>query len=453
MLACLVVGVVPPLTIGPFLELPRCAPSWARRYPSTALRSGTASRPAADERDRAGRRRRALSACCANISAQLEGRRCSAHLKGQRIFERVLVRCPGGWRRRWRASSAPGGCSHSCGCSIVAAARRRLRRSTLGRSLSGDRIERQIDPAFALMWAVGVACALGAAYRPSFIAWLRSSCSAARGSSPASLRLALRAGSRVDAAGGRDRDHGAASARVALAPQAHRADGPATPRARIRWYRVRDLIIAALRARPGGDRLCGDDAAAARKHLAVLRRERLPGGRRHQRRQRHPGGFPRLRHLGRDHRARRRGAHRVRAVAPIPAGAREHRVAGAAANPGRLKTGIRSRHGDTRQRPGVPAFIMRLLFPVIVLVAHLYACCAATTCRAGDSWPGSRWRSRFILQYMAAGTRWVEARLHVLPGPLDRRIGLLLAAATGAGAWLSAVPSSTSYFSLCRICR
>ena len=46
----------------------------------------------------------------------------------------------------------------------------------------------------------------------------------------------------------------------------------------------------------------------------------------------------------------------------------------------------------------------------------------------------------FILQYMARGTSWVEARLQVLP---VRWIGfgLLLAGGTGAAAWLFGHPS------------
>src|SRR5690606_31910738 len=49
-----------------------------------------------------------------------------------------------------------------------------------------------------------------------------------------------------------------------------------------------------------------------------------------------------------------------------------------------------------------------------------------------------------ILQYMAGGTRWAEARIGIRP---IRWIGtgLLLGAATGAGAWLYARPFLTSH--------
>src|SRR3546814_19327522 len=51
----------------------------------------------------------------------------------------------------------------------------------------------------------------------------------------------------------------------------------------------------------------------------------------------------------------------------------------------------------------------------------------------------------FILQYMAGGTRWVEARLTVLPVRWIA-LGLLLAAFTGIAAWLYGDPFLTSYF-------
>jgi hypothetical protein len=52
---------------------------------------------------------------------------------------------------------------------------------------------------------------------------------------------------------------------------------------------------------------------------------------RQQRGERAAGGFPQLRHPGRDHRARGRRAHRVCAAAPLPPGARERRHPAAAA--------------------------------------------------------------------------------------------------------------------------
>ncbi|HKU69923.1 MAG TPA: monovalent cation/H+ antiporter subunit A [Burkholderiales bacterium] len=91
----------------------------------------------------------------------------------------------------------------------------------------------------------------------------------------------------------------------------------------------------------------------------------------------------------------------------------------------------------------VPAFLMRLMFPVIcVLTGYLLL--------RGHNLPGGGFAAgvtlsvAVILQYMAGGTRWAEERLAIRPA---RWIGtgLLLAAATGAGSWLFAHPFLTSH--------
>lgn len=91
----------------------------------------------------------------------------------------------------------------------------------------------------------------------------------------------------------------------------------------------------------------------------------------------------------------------------------------------------------------VPAVIMRLAFPaILVLVAYLLL--------RGHNLPGGGFAAGLtlaiavILQYMAGGTRWAESRLAIRP---MRWIGsgLLLAAATGAGAFLFAHPFLTSH--------
>jgi multicomponent K+:H+ antiporter subunit A len=51
----------------------------------------------------------------------------------------------------------------------------------------------------------------------------------------------------------------------------------------------------------------------------------------------------------------------------------------------------------------------------------------------------------FIIQYMARGTNWVEARLKVLPMRW-MGIGLLLAGGVGSAAWLFGRPFLTSSF-------
>jgi multicomponent K+:H+ antiporter subunit A len=91
----------------------------------------------------------------------------------------------------------------------------------------------------------------------------------------------------------------------------------------------------------------------------------------------------------------------------------------------------------------VPAVIMQWLFPiVIVLAAYLFL--RGHDLPGGGFAAGIAMTSAFILQYMAAGTRWLEDRLRVLPLAWIG-FGLLLAVGTGMGAWLFGYPFLTSH--------
>lgn len=93
----------------------------------------------------------------------------------------------------------------------------------------------------------------------------------------------------------------------------------------------------------------------------------------------------------------------------------------------------------------IPSIIMQLMFPVIiVLAAFLFI--------RGHDQPGGGFAAgltmaiAFLLQYMAGGTRWVEARLRILPMRW-MSIGLLLVSGVGVAAWLFNRPFLTTYFS------
>ncbi len=91
----------------------------------------------------------------------------------------------------------------------------------------------------------------------------------------------------------------------------------------------------------------------------------------------------------------------------------------------------------------VPATIMRAMFPVIVLLA-LHLLLRGHNLPGGGFVAGIALAIGVIVLYMAGGTRWVEARLAIHP---LRWIGsgILLAAATGAGAGLFGSPFLTSH--------
>ncbi|PWK77029.1 multisubunit potassium/proton antiporter PhaA subunit /multisubunit potassium/proton antiporter PhaB subunit [Aminobacter sp. AP02] len=91
----------------------------------------------------------------------------------------------------------------------------------------------------------------------------------------------------------------------------------------------------------------------------------------------------------------------------------------------------------------IPAVIMQWLFPVIIMFAA-YLFFRGHDLPGGGFAAGIAMAAAFILQYMAAGTRWVEDRLRVLPVRWIG-LGLLLAAFTGAGSWLFGYPFLTSH--------
>lgn len=107
---------------------------------------------------------------------------------------------------------------------------------------------------------------------------------------------------------------------------------------------------------------------------------------------------------------------------------------------------------DPDRKPGdtisdsllVPAATMQWLFPVIIVLA-IYLLLRGHDLPGGGFAAGITMAAAFILQYMAAGTRWVEDRLRILPVNWIG-VGLLLAAATGMGSWLFNYPFLTTYF-------
>ena len=92
----------------------------------------------------------------------------------------------------------------------------------------------------------------------------------------------------------------------------------------------------------------------------------------------------------------------------------------------------------------IPGLIMQWLFPVIGVIA-IYLFLRGHDLPGGGFAAGVTMSIALILQYMAGGTRWIEARLRILPISWAG-LGLLCAAFTGMGAWLFGHPFLTSYF-------
>ena len=72
----------------------------------------------------------------------------------------------------------------------------------------------------------------------------------------------------------------------------------------------------------------------------------------------------------------------------------------------------------SRMRMAIPALIMGLLFPVIGVTA-IFLLLRGHDLPGGGFVAGITMAVAFILQYMARGTIWVEARLQVLARALD----------------------------------
>ena len=101
--------------------------------------------------------------------------------------------------------------------------------------------------------------------------------------------------------------------------------------------------------------------------------------------------------------------------------------------------------GDTvKDTIAVAALMMVLLFPVIGITA-VFLLLRGHDLPGGGFVAGITMAAAFILQYMARGTVWVEARLHVMPVRW-MGFGLLLGAGAGAAAWFFGYPFLTSYF-------
>jgi multicomponent K+:H+ antiporter subunit A len=91
----------------------------------------------------------------------------------------------------------------------------------------------------------------------------------------------------------------------------------------------------------------------------------------------------------------------------------------------------------------VPSVIMRLLFPVIGTMA-VFLLVRGHDLPGGGFVAGLTLAVTIILQYMAGGTTWIESRLRI---PVVRwmAIGLLLSGGAGAAAWLAGMPFLTSH--------
>ncbi len=170
MLVCVVVGVFPAQTIGPLLEHRRPRPCLAPATPAYSLAPvAWLHDAAADERRRARGRFGAVPGASRRTSrAATRARPAAADRRASRVRRRAGRVVVALGANAHRAGWAPSGCNRSCAGSCCSRSRRRCGPSTiLGFELRCRRA-RPLDPALAIAWVIGGACAVAAAWQAKF---------------------------------------------------------------------------------------------------------------------------------------------------------------------------------------------------------------------------------------------------------------------------------------------
>ncbi len=448
-LACLVVGVIPGLTIGPLLETALHA-VLGPTLPQYSLRLWHGFTPEL---------LMSLVAIAGGVTMYFvlrsyllvsEGPPLLRHIKGQRIFDRVLIDLS--WRlARWLENIfgtrrlQPQLQLMACAALFAGFAPTFVRGTSAGGSA-----RMTFDIVFAIIWAVGIGCALAAAYQAKFHrlaalillggAGLVTCISFVWLSAPdlALTQLVVEAVTTV-------------LLLLGLRWVPKRVEGLSTSEmeaAGIHWYRVRDFTIAVAAG-----------AGLAALSYAVMTRPKPENiaGFFVENAYTQGGGTNIVNVILVDFRAfDTLGEITVLGIVAITVYALLRRFRPAAdsipvpeqqSNQDRYDNAHPDRRtGDTvKSAMSTPAFMIAMLFPVVVATA-VFLLLRGHDSPGGGFVAGLVMAVAFILQYVARGATWVEARLRVLPMRW-MGTGLLLAGTVGAAAWIFNRPFLSSAFS------
>ncbi|MGH7035414.1 MAG: hydrogen gas-evolving membrane-bound hydrogenase subunit E, partial [Stellaceae bacterium] len=452
-LACLVVGILPAMTVGPLLETAARA-VLGPAIPKFNLAVWHGFTPEL---------LMSIVAICGGVTVYFmlhsyllvnEGPPLLRHIKGQRIFERVLVTVS--WRLARRLQDFLGTRRLQPQLRLVIGAALLVGFAPIYARGVGfeDSVRTAFDFSFGIIWAIGIACALAAAYQAKFHrlaalvllggAGLVTCVSFVWTSAPdlALTQLAVEAVTTVLLLLGLRW----------LPKRAHRV-GHATASSRVaRWYRARDLAIA----------IAAGSGLAALAYMVMTRP--APDSIAQffvENAYRQGGGtnvvnvilvdfrgfdtFGEITVLGivalTVYALLRRFRPAVESI-PVPEQQRAQDLHDEARSD--------RQKGDTlKSAMAVPALMMAMLFPVMI-VAAIFLLLRGHDQPGGGFVAGIAMAVAFILQYMARGTIWVEARLNILPVRWMGG-GLLLAVGVGAAAWLFDRPFLSSSFSYVEI--
>ncbi len=447
-LACLVVGIIPGLTVGPFLEtavravLGPATPEYSlvvwHGFTLPLLMSVIALTGGI-----------ALYLCLRRyLASAVEGAPVFRHLKGQRIFDRVMLTVSWRWARSLESLLGTRRLQPQLQlllCIALLAAAGPL----YVHGLEAGGVASSFDPAFALFWAAGAACAIGSAYLAKFqrlaalilmggaglitcmtFVWLSAPDLALTQLlveivTTVLLLLGLRW----------------------LPKRIRAADDSARRTAKARARRLRDFAIAVA-----------SGAGLSALAYAVMTR-RAPDSISDyfvERAYTEGGGTNIVNVILVDFRGfDTLGEITVLGIVALTIFALLRRFRPGSDSIGlttqqRLQNAYDGAHpqqrvGDTNaDYLAVPAVIMHLLFPFIVMMA-MFLFIRGHNLPGGGFVAGITMAVGLILQYMAGGVREVETRLRIRPLRWIAT-GLLLAAGTGIGSWLFSQPFLTSHY-------
>lgn len=448
--ACLIVGIVPAITIGPLLDTALHAVLGPQQIPafSLAVWHGFTLELFMS-----------LVAICGGVAiyfvlrsyiATSDGPPLLRHINGQRIFDYVLVGIS--WRLSRRLERLLGTRRLQPQLQLLACAALLVGIAPFYmRGLWGQpSAPTGFDIGFGLIWAVGAACALAVAYQAKFhrlmalillggaglitcisFVWLSAPDLAltqllVETVTTVLLLLGLRW----------------------LPKRVERFGSHAGPYRLLRWYRIRDLTISIAAG-----------AGLAALAFAVMQRPQLESIASFfvENAYTRAGGTNIVNVILVDFRAFDTfGEITVLGIVAITVYALLRRFRPAAESipvpeQQQLQNNYDEAHADrlkdetVKSAMAIPALVMSLLFPVIVAAA-VYLLLRGHDQPGGGFVAGLTMAVAFILQYMAQGADWVEARLRILP---MRWVGagLILAVSVGAGAWLFDRPFLSSTFS------
>ncbi|MBX3612991.1 MAG: monovalent cation/H+ antiporter subunit A [Burkholderiaceae bacterium] len=446
-LACLVVGVAPALTVGPFLDvaarsvLGDATPQYSLSIwhglnlpvlmSVIALAGGTALYLLLQRHLRIG---------------SVERVPFVHRLDGQRLFERFLDGI-GVWATRLEGLLGTVRLQPQLGILIVVAVVAGAAPLAAGGRLRGDAPLTAVDPVFALLWAVGIACAVGAAWQAKYH---RLMALALMGGAGLVTSLTFVWLSAPDLALTQLMVETVTTVLILLGlrwlpPRLEARGAGQRPSLRDRARRARDLVLALA---------AGSGVAALA--WAIMTRP-FPQGMAPfylSRSLSEGGGANVVNVLLVDFRGfdtmgeitvlgivavsvyallRRFRPDPESIALPVQQSA-EPAPTGEAARPG-----ADAAHGYLM----VPAVFVRTLFPIMTVVSIFFFI-------RGHNEPGGGFVAglimavAIILQYMVGGTIWVEEHLRLFPRRLVA-IGLLVAATTGAGSWYFGYPFLTSH--------